>query len=121
MNHYFVGPTTKPDWAFGQAELRRRLLERWPELEQHGSGELLHFEFPGLESVMEISIDAEGGCLTFRGWGERMPEIVAWFRAQAPADEEIVYADGSGALSLVLEPGITAAEVRRREEETWRS
>ena len=27
----------------------------------------------------------------------------------------------SGALSLILEPGITADEVRRREAEQWRS
>ena len=120
MNDYYVGPTTKPAWGFGQAELARRLLERWPELEQTGfDGELLHFSLP--DSVLEISVHPEGDCLTTRGWDEALPGIVAWFRAQAPVDEEIVYADGSGALSLLLEPGITADEVRRREAEQWRS
>jgi hypothetical protein len=109
VNTYYVGPISEPSWGVGQAELARRLVERWPELEPCASGELVTFVFP--TGPPEVSVHPEGGCLTFRGWGEPSPEIVSWFRAQAPAQEEIVLADGSGALSQLLPPGITAEEI----------
>ena len=103
----------RSEWRFSAQDFKSRLLARWPSTRLHEdpnpqSINCMDFEIPMTYSVLEGSMQRDGGCIVFDGDIRDFTQFSLWVRSLVPPTERLFFCDegmsGSTDLELTSSP-----------------
>ena len=110
LGKYFVSPPQRSGWSLRAADLRERLLRRYPGAEARApdsdaDAHQLHWTIPSASGTpLDGSLQASGQALHLDGDVDDAAEFAVWFRSLVPARQPLLFYDEGYSADVEITP-----------------